>query len=1343
MNLPAEQQWLRVEELGQQLSLLPPPQRTIRISELAAEGESPTVLTLLGTWLDLPPPTAGFDVGSVIAGRYILREKLGEGGMGSVWRATQEMVERDVALKVIHPALITPALQSRFLSEIAVLGKLAHPGIVHIFDAGIQEQPNGQPIPFFAMELVEGLPLDTWAAAHPNERAAQLHLTAAVCAAVQHAHERGIVHRDLKPRNILVKPDSQPVVVDFGIARLAGIVVGEESGVFSGTPLYAAPEQHLGRDADFRSGESVDVYAIGVILFELLSGHRLFEFPKSASISEIRQTILKAPHPRLSSILKGCPAELEDIVAKAVRREPADRFYSVAALGRAIKRVIEMSGPIPAPPPWVPATGAVIPGTEWRLLQKIGEGGTGQVWLGQHDQLGERRVFKFCDSEDKARTLKRELTLFRLLKEHVGRNPHFIQLHEVSLDEPPWYLMMEQTDALDLESWAEAQPGGLAALPERVRLEIVIQAAEGLQAAHEAGILHRDIKPANLLVKGDRATASIHVFVADFGIGQLTSEKLLQQGTRLGFTKTVSDLLADPLSGTMLYLAPEVLGGQVATARSDIYSLGVVFWQLLIGNLHAAVDAADWPERIADPLLREDLTKCLAGSPEKRWSSARELAASLRSLPERRADADRKKAERVALERAAHQRRLLRLGAMVTSLVVLLMGLAVLAWLQSSKAKRAKAEDAIQQATSLRQKDFTAGRKAHGMALLESAAGYADPPAVRTAAAAVFALSDLIQIPPGNIKPRAAPAVGIAVTTNQPCTALSHNGLWTAVGRDVDGLNGTVELIQTTNGTHLTTIGRKQFPWIPVPESGLLSFSPDDKLLTIGGSATSRHVLLCSVPDGALKSYLFHGSDPLCCGWHGGGRLLAVGCVDGTVRIWDTEAAVNRSTNQVPGNKFELPPALDVPAQDRPLATLHGHRGAVKHLTFSSSGDWLASLDAMGYLRIYTGFPRMETAPPAGRARTGEAMPEFSVGSPSFAVEDRLSQANQVTALEAEQDCVVVRRGTLPPEEFRFVPSEFCAELPVATVISQVSLNAQGTELCATTSTDIHWLRTSPLELLQISRGENPSSACGRIQEGSWLIAKDGQLTEWHSNPKGAVWSKDTGSPVKLIEAEAGQGTRTAISAARDHRVAAYYGRRIQFLQNLRAADVISSVIANGGGGVFREVFWDSPGRLLGVVFELPSGALRLEAWGTSTNFPPEAQALDPRTLECQRIVPADDGRHCIARDGVRGLYQFDPGTGKETPFDTSSAARQNAPLACSPDGSLLAIVVDRNTVRLLTLPSGKWFADLYAPHQGELTALTWDASNRHLATVSLDGYVQAWDLRPWQAWLARHGLQK
>jgi Serine/threonine protein kinase len=336
---------------------------------------------------------------------------------------------------------------------------------------------------------------------------------------------------------------------------------------------------------------------------------------------------------------------------------------------------------------WVPQAAGVVPGSRWRLETKIGEGGAGEVWSAIHQDLQQRAVFKFCNSEEKARTLKRELTFFRLLKERIGRNSHFIQLEDVSLDEPPYFLRMAYSEARELEVWCKSQPGGLPALDEAVRLEIVAQAAEALQAAHDAGILHRDIKPSNLLVESNDSPAGLHVFVADFGIGQLLTDQLVRGGTLLGFTRTVEDLRTT-LAGTMLYLAPEVLEGNEATVRSDIYSIGVLFWQLLVGNLRMALDPSDWASRIQDPLLREDLRRCLAGNPAERWASAGELASRLRALPERRAAAIRRQAELEMRERVAYRNGVLRTATVALVAIVLLGFLAWLAWAKSREAQK-------------------------------------------------------------------------------------------------------------------------------------------------------------------------------------------------------------------------------------------------------------------------------------------------------------------------------------------------------------------------------------------------------------------------------------------------------------------------------------------------------------------------------------------------------------------------------------------------------------------------------------------------------------------------------
>src|SRR5262249_48122191 len=141
----------------------------------------------------------------------------GEGGMGTVYEAEQDNPRRTVALKVIRPGLASDALLQRFAREAQILGRLHHPGIAQVYDAGVAE--SGQP--YFAMELIVGVPLDRYARDHALDARGRLELMARVGDAVQHAHERGVIHRDLKPGNILVEPSGQPRVLDFGVARAA------------------------------------------------------------------------------------------------------------------------------------------------------------------------------------------------------------------------------------------------------------------------------------------------------------------------------------------------------------------------------------------------------------------------------------------------------------------------------------------------------------------------------------------------------------------------------------------------------------------------------------------------------------------------------------------------------------------------------------------------------------------------------------------------------------------------------------------------------------------------------------------------------------------------------------------------------------------------------------------------------------------------------------------------------------------------------------------------------------------------------------------------------------------
>jgi serine/threonine protein kinase/dienelactone hydrolase len=340
-------------------------------------------------------------------------------------------------------------------------------------------------------------------------------------------------------------------------------------------------------------------------------------------------------------------------------------------------------------PGWRPAAGETLPDTPWIMETRLGEGGFGQVWLARHATMKERRVFKFCFRADRVRALKRELTLFRVLKERIGAHPHIVRLIDVHFDEPPVYVEMDYVEGRSLRDWCEQQ-GGADNVPLAARLEIVAQIADALHAAHEAGVIHRDVKPGNILI-AQPAEPSGHPLakLSDFGIGQVTSAEVLAGVTKAGFTQTLVAEGSSPQSGTQLYMAPELVAGDAATPRSDIYSLGVVLFQLLVGDLHRPL-TTDWSAAIGDPCLREDLAKCFAGKPGDRFADASMLATRLRSLPQRRAAL----AERNANEAARRHRRLWwRRTGLITSGICMLALAMTLVWLQHRDTGRRKARE--------------------------------------------------------------------------------------------------------------------------------------------------------------------------------------------------------------------------------------------------------------------------------------------------------------------------------------------------------------------------------------------------------------------------------------------------------------------------------------------------------------------------------------------------------------------------------------------------------------------------------------------------------------------------
>ncbi|MFD0783545.1 serine/threonine-protein kinase, partial [Micromonospora azadirachtae] len=272
-------------------------------------------------------------VGQLVGGRYRLVETIASGGMGDVWRAVDETLDRCVAVKMLHPRLVADAgFSERFRREARAMAALRHPGVAQVYDYGETSRP-GAPIAYLVMECVQGQPLsERIAEAGRLSVAEAMSVAAQTARALQAAHDAGVVHRDVKPGNLMIERDGHVVLVDFGVAVTQDTASLTGTNEVLGTALYMAPEQVSKNETT----AAIDIYALGAVVYHCLAGRPPYQGGNALAVA--LRHLEDEPPPLLP---EDVPAEVRQLVATAMAKEPAHRFPTAAAMATAAQALAD------------------------------------------------------------------------------------------------------------------------------------------------------------------------------------------------------------------------------------------------------------------------------------------------------------------------------------------------------------------------------------------------------------------------------------------------------------------------------------------------------------------------------------------------------------------------------------------------------------------------------------------------------------------------------------------------------------------------------------------------------------------------------------------------------------------------------------------------------------------------------------------------------------------------------------------------------------------------------------------------------------------------------------------
>ncbi len=589
---------------------------------------------------------------------------------------------------------------------------------------------------------------------------------------------------------------------------------------------------------------------------------------------------------------------------------------------------------------WRPASGVTVPGTDWELTRKLGEGEFGEVWLALNRSSSERQVYKFCFRRERVAWLKREARLLSELKRKLPGHPNIVAFGDVMAhrDRPPYYITMEYVEGPSLEDWLAGNP------PLRERLDLIAQVADALDAVHSERIYHRDLKPSNILLTR-RRDGTLHAKLSDFGLGTADDPDLL---------KSVYASRVEGVAGAWAYIAPEMAEGGRATPQSELYSLGMTLYQVAVGDTRALLYQG-WQQRLPDEILREDIERCTATEPWRRWDRASELALALRRhdarlherLQERQLAEDR---ERQSLR----AKRVFTIGmTVVVAALTLLVGLSLWQWNRAVQAQEETASELYYSNILVTQRHIENAQQDLARKALWKT------PEDRRHWEWGYLLNETHQYSlslEGHsdwlYSAEFSPDGGKIVTASQDGTAQ----IW-------DAYNGTLR--QTLEG-HDKAVTHAHFNW----NGSRIVTASNDKTARIWDSDTGKQLVVLEGHDGVISDVHFRRD----------GNQIATASYDNTVRLWAAHGgkgaggsgALGKLQSVLEGHGEKVTAAsysldsrfLVTASRDRTariwdaetgelLHELIGHGNAVEDARFSWDGRWVVTASHDHTARIW------------------------------------------------------------------------------------------------------------------------------------------------------------------------------------------------------------------------------------------------------------------------------------------------------------------------------------------------------------------------------------------------------